>query len=224
MYNQPIPSRADLPGTAQLNRATLLALVTALVILFTVVLPAEYAIDPTGLGRLTGLVDMGEIKQQLAEEAAADAVAATTAASASGGAVAARPVFIAPAAQQDMADTGTVDEPGNLVVAATPAWRDEVRLTLTPGQGSEWKLVMSEGSVARFAWVSNGGPINYDTHGDGNGRSISYEKGRGVLEDEGSIEAVFDGNHGWFFRNRNRSDVTVILRTDGDYKALKRVL
>ncbi|MBW4653336.1 MAG: hypothetical protein KME20_09940 [Kaiparowitsia implicata GSE-PSE-MK54-09C] len=48
------------------------------------VLPSEYGIDPTGFGRLTGLTTMGQIKMQLALEAAADealsaAVAAGTA-------------------------------------------------------------------------------------------------------------------------------------------------
>jgi hypothetical protein len=56
-----------------------------------------------------------------------------------------------------------------------------------------------------------------DTHGDGNGNSISYEKGRGVPEDEGELEAAFTGNHGWFFRNRNDNEVTVVLRIGGDY-------
>ena len=72
--------------------------------------------------------------------------------------------------------------------------------------------------------TSEGGPVNFDTHGDGNGNSISYEKGRGVPEDEGELEAAFTGNHGWFFRNRNDNDVTVVLRVGGDYGELKRML
>ncbi|HLQ18220.1 MAG TPA: hypothetical protein VK146_04505 [Tabrizicola sp.] len=35
----------------------------AILILFW--LPAEYGIDPTGMGRLTGLTEMGEIKQMM---------------------------------------------------------------------------------------------------------------------------------------------------------------
>ncbi|WP_416200398.1 hypothetical protein [Vibrio coralliilyticus] len=66
--------------------------------------------------------------------------------------------------------------------------------------------------------------MNFDTHGDGNGNSISYEKGRGVLEDEGELVAAFTGNHGWFFRNRNDCTVMVILQTSGDYGQMKRVL
>lgn len=59
MYNSDMPNRAELPTTKQLIRSTLLALVGASLLLITVVLPAEYAIDPTGVGRVIGLTDMG---------------------------------------------------------------------------------------------------------------------------------------------------------------------
>ncbi|MCA1771784.1 MAG: transmembrane anchor protein [Halomonas sp.] len=72
MYNTDLPTRAELPSTGKLLRSTLLAAVIAIVLLVTVVLPAEYAIDPTGAGRLLGLTEMGEIKTQLAEEAELD--------------------------------------------------------------------------------------------------------------------------------------------------------
>ncbi len=69
MYNTDLSTRAELPSTGKLLRSTLLAAVIASVLLATVVLPAEYAIDPTVAGRLLGLTEMGEIKSQLAEEA-----------------------------------------------------------------------------------------------------------------------------------------------------------
>ncbi|MCG8694791.1 MAG: transmembrane anchor protein, partial [Minwuiales bacterium] len=83
---------------------------------------------------------------------------------------------------------------------------------------------MDKGAQARFEWTANGGLLNYDTHGDGGGQSISYEKGRGVPGDEGLLVAAFDGNHGWFWRNRTKQDVTLTLRTNGAYRDLKRVL
>ena len=58
------------PTTAQLLRSTLIALAAAAMILVTIVLPAEYGIDPTGVGSALGLKRVGEIKTQLAEEAA----------------------------------------------------------------------------------------------------------------------------------------------------------
>ena len=72
MYNSDIPTRAELPTTRQLLRSTVIAIISAAAILVTVVLPAEYNIDPTGIGRVLGLAEMGEIKQQLAEEAERD--------------------------------------------------------------------------------------------------------------------------------------------------------
>ena len=74
MYNTDLPTRAELPSTGKLLRSTLMAVVIAVALLISVVLPAEYAIDPTGAGRLLGLTEMGEIKTQLAEEARPDDV------------------------------------------------------------------------------------------------------------------------------------------------------
>jgi hypothetical protein len=63
-----------------LIRSTLIAAGAAGAILVLFWLPAEYGIDPTGVGALTGLTEMGEIKQQLAAEAEADVQAAAAAA------------------------------------------------------------------------------------------------------------------------------------------------
>ncbi|MBN9459746.1 MAG: hypothetical protein J0H00_00820 [Burkholderiales bacterium] len=109
--------------------------------------------------------------------------------------------------------------------SAQTRWRDETRFTLAPGQGIEIKLRMNEGTKAAFAWAVQGkGAVNYDTHGDGGGRSISYQKGRGVPADEGELVAAFTGNHGWFWRNRGNTEVAVVLRTRGDYLELRRPL
>lgn len=93
---------------------------------------------------------------------------------------------------------------------------------LNPGQGIEIKLVMKKGAQANYAWSTEGGPVNFDTHGDGAGDlKISYEKGRGVQSDEGTLTAEFDGNHGWFWRNRNQEPVTLTLSTEGSYSKIK---
>lgn len=227
MYNTDIPNREELPSTTKLVRSTIIAAFVALVLLATVVMPAEYALDPTGAGRLLGLTEMGEIKEQLAEEAAADEAAQMVAVQSSAGqevpevqepVVAEAVEEPAPSPEAEVAPAEPEPE------IAKPQWQNEVRVVLTPGEGTEFKLTMEEGAVARFSWASEGGPVNFDTHGDGGGQSISYEKGRGVPEDEGTLEAAFTGNHGWFFRNRNDNDITLVLRTGGDYGQLKKML
>ena len=205
MYNRDTPSQAGLPSSNQLIKSTILAAIAAIVILFTVVLPAEYGIDPTGVGKLLRLTEMGQIKQQLAEEAAADAA----------GLVATGTSDIDNMTEQTINTTPTD------TTVADGQWRDEIPFTLTPGEGIEIKMKMSEGDKANYSWAVTGGEVNFDTHGDALGKAISYEKGRGVASDEGVLEAAFTGNHGWFWRNRGDSDVQVVLRTRGDYSTIK---
>jgi hypothetical protein len=102
--------------------------------------------------------------------------------------------------------------------------RIEARITLAPGEGVEIKLTMIAGERVRFSWTVEGGVVNYDQHGDGGGGSMSYEKGRAVPNQEGELEAAFDGKHGWFWRNRGKAPVTVILLTEGPYTAIERLV
>ncbi|WP_070398448.1 transmembrane anchor protein [Hydrogenophaga sp. PML113] len=216
MYNSKTPSLADLPSSRQLLRSTVIAAIVAAALLVAVVLPAEYGKDLTGMGRVLGLTEMGEIKTALAREAAADAAASARQREQP---VASAPVASSQPVTASAAPPVVAQAP---VPASVPGWRDELGFTLAPGQGIEIKLVMKEGEKARYAWKVEGGVVNYDTHGDGSGRSISYVKGRGLAADEGELVAAFTGNHGWFWRNRGKEDVRLVLRTAGQYSELKR--
>jgi len=209
MYNSNMPSSAELPTSRQLIRSTLIALVSAVLLLFTVVLPSEYGVDPTGIGRVLGLTEMGEIKIRLEQEAAEDAAAK------------AQPMTQqTPVAASALQATKTVST--SAPTSNDNAWRDEITFTLAPGQGTEIKLTMAEGDKAIYAWRVEGGVVNYDTHGDTLLQSISYAKGRGVASDEGELVAAFTGSHGWFWRNRGDADVTVSIKTGGAYADIKR--
>jgi len=89
------PNFQSVPATpGGLIRSTLVAAGAAGAILVLFWLPAEYGIDPTGVGGLTGLTEMGDIKQQLAAEAEADAQAAAAAPMAASAAVDAVPASV----------------------------------------------------------------------------------------------------------------------------------
>ncbi|PZO09116.1 MAG: transmembrane anchor protein [Alphaproteobacteria bacterium] len=215
MFNANRPARSDLPSTAQLLKSTGIAAVVASVLVVTVVMPAEYGVDPTRVGSLLGLTEMGRIKVQLAAEAEADAAADATA----GTGVTAAPAIAA--AQAPAAPAATAQAQAQ---AAPGARTDETVLTLAPDQGAEIKLVMEEGAKARFTWTSSGGRINYDTHADRPGVSYhGYEKGS-AQEQTGELTAAFTGSHGWFWRNRTGAPVTITLRTQGAYSEVKRVV
>ena len=243
----PGTSHTGLQGTpGGLLRSTLISLGAALFLLVAVVLPAEYNIDPLGVGAFLGLTEMGGIKAQLSEEAAADAAALANAPSPEvlarlaaieaqlngmtallrAGARQAVPPQAPETAAPEAATLGTAAPAAPAAAppaqTAEPAWRDEVRFVLTPGEGIELKLVMNEGAVAEFEWSANGSVLNFDTHGDGGGQSVRYEQGRSVPGQSDELIAAFTGKHGWFFRNRTDQDVTLTLRVRGDYIELIR--
>jgi hypothetical protein len=220
MFNTKLPTQSELPTSRQLLRSTVIAVGVAAALLVTVVMPSEYAIDPTGVGRVLGLTQMGEIKKTLAEEAATDAVAQPAAA----------PAVQAPApaqaAPQEQVAAAPVAEPA---AAPEPALKsDEVTVTLKPGEASEIKLEMLDKATVSYEWATNGVPVNHDTHGEPyngpNGYFHSYSKGKQVKGDKGEFTAIFDGTHGWFWRNRSNSDVTITLKTKGEYLSVKRVI
>lgn len=199
MTDTRLPSVDDLPSPAQLLRSTLAAMVVAAGLLVTVVLPAEFAIDPTGMGRLLGLTQMGEVKIALAQDAEA-------------------------APHTDLDDSA--DAP---VLAATPeaapseATR-EVTVTLEPDEAAEIKVDMLEGRTIAFEWETDGPRVNFDLHGDAPGIDYHrYTRGSDVRV-AGELVAAFDGAHGWFWRNRSGQTVNIVLRVRGDFTDVRRVM
>tara|TARA_R110002051_G_C8647229_1_gene487056 strand:- start:476 stop:1096 length:621 start_codon:yes stop_codon:yes gene_type:complete len=202
--NKPVP--ADLPSTAKLLKSTAVAVLVAAGLLVTIVLPAEYGTDPTRVGSLLGLTEMGRIKMQLAAEAEAEEAASQPAS-------VALPVAAAP-------PTGAPPPS-----PTAPAGRtDETVLTLAPDQGAEIKLVMEDGARVAFTWTSSGKAVNFDTHADRPGTPY-HGYGKGTEQRvEGELVAAFTGSHGWFWRNRTGEPVTITLRTTGAYSEVRRVV
>ena len=58
----------EIPSGRRLLESIFLAAFAAAAILVTIILPAERAIDPTGIGRVLGLTEMGKIKKRRLEE------------------------------------------------------------------------------------------------------------------------------------------------------------
>ncbi|MEP2724915.1 transmembrane anchor protein [Roseibium sp.] len=205
MFNSQRPSTDDLPTNGQLLRATAIAAIAAGAILVTVVLPSEYGIDPTGVGRVAGFTQMGEIKQQLALEAAADEARVS--------------------AEAEAPQTVLAGNPDSTASDASGPSSDVTTLTLAPGEGAEIKLVMAKDNTVKYDWSASGGAVNFDTHADASGISYhGYGKGSNSGGEQGTLVAAFDGSHGWFWRNRSGGAVTITLRTQGNYTEIKRVV
>jgi len=205
MRNSNIPTDQDVPSTGKLAKSTLLAAITAGVLLVTVVMPSEYGIDPLGVGEITGLKKMGEIKVSLAEEAALERAKAS------------KPQM-KPAVTPEVTKTVPKAEQ-----QTAPLLKHEMQVTLKPDEGTEIKVVMTKGSKTQYTWQTDGGIANFDTHADSKKLDIDYHNyGKGSLQrKEGEIIAAFDGSHGWFWRNRTSKTMTITLKTNGEYTEIK---
>jgi len=213
MYNSNIPTDRELPSTRQLIKSTILAALGAMVILVTIVMPAEYGRDPTSIGSILGLTQKGQIKMSLAAEAAAEQ-AAIDAATSSG-----KPIVVEEVAKPAPVVSQTEEPQANAMRT------DETIITLQPNEGSEIKVDLKKGEVVKFVWASDAGKANFDMHADSKELKIDYHgygKGSSTRE-EGTIEAAFDGYHGWFWRNRSGAPLTITLQTEGPYTQIKRV-
>jgi hypothetical protein len=197
--------------------ATILAAAIAAILLVVAVLPAEYGIDWTGLGRAFGLTAMG--KRKMAESKPVNNTsAAAVAASATTPAVvpAATPVATSASAAPEQYST----------ISTQPLRNDEIEVKLAPKGQAEYKAVMSEGEFLTFTWDAAGASLEFDFHGDPAagpaGAFLSFHKGS-AAGSGGSLKAPFTGVHGWYWKNTTDKNVVIKLRVSGFYSEIKRM-
>lgn len=220
MYNADILPNNELPSHRQLVKSTIVALIVATFLMLTVVLPAEFGRDPTGVGSLLGLTKMGQIKQSLAKEAALEEQSLNQAGQVQAQTSNVTQVIAAEPVVNVEKPTSTTSEPDK----QTAAKSDEITVMLEPDEGTEIKVTLRKGEKVNYQWVSTG-KTNYDIHGDSAEDNIDYfgySKGSKV-SDEGEIVAEFNGNHGWFWRNRTNDPITITLKTVGQYSDIKHM-
>lgn len=194
-----------LPSTSRLLKATAAALVVAVVILFTTILPAEYGIDPTGIGTRLGLNVLTD-PAEAAETASGVAASGET-----------EPAF--DAAPASAAGAAAV------VQQAANYRRETMSLTLAPGTGAEIKAHMKAGDAFVFNWTADGA-VAVDMHGErvdaAKDEYTSYWIEREQSQASGSFTAPFDGSHGWYWLNRSDVPVTVQVDVSGFQQDLYR--
>lgn len=198
-HSQPLPS------TGRLLKATAVAIAVAAVLLFTAILPAEYGIDPTGIGARLGLNVL-----------AAPAAAAEK-----------TPVPASSSASPTAVDPSTATAAGVAAVTKRNATyrRDTMSLTLAPGEGTEIKAHMKAGDAFVFHWNADAA-VAVDMHGErvdaAKDEYTSYWIEREQEQASGTFTAPFDGSHGWYWKNRSSQPVTIQLDVSGFQQDLYR--
>jgi hypothetical protein len=96
-------------------------------------------------------------------------------------------------------------------------------VTLPPHEGVEIKALMQKGQQFVFNWSTDGGPVNFDMHGErpnAGDEFTSYWKEKQKTTAQGAFVAPFDGSHGWYWHNRSDQPVAVTVKVSGFYEKL----
>ena len=196
----------------QLIRSVLIALVIGIIVLVTAVLPAEYNIDPLGTGKLFGFSKL--YIEPASEESNLQTVL----------------LNFKKLSIEEIGSGPEVPVPSE-VNNPPPAEQYSVRedndiiVIVKADKGIEYKFKMLKYGKTKYEWSTNDGSILYsDMHGeiimDNPPKEEFFESYTEAYSNNmtGTLTAPFEGKHGWYFRNKNKEDVTVTIRLKGQYQ------
>jgi hypothetical protein len=164
------------------------ALLISGLILVIAVLPAEYGVDPTGLGARLGLTAMSDIQKRL------EAFEATRAGATSGAAT-----VVSQERPYQQETTEFKIEPGGSF---------EYKYRLDKGEA----LLYSWTATALVNYE-----LHAEPDGAPQGYAESFEKVAAKAGAAGTLTAPFSGIHGWYWENPGKAEVTVTLSAAGFY-------
>jgi len=179
----------ELAGQARETTAAAIgaALLVAGLALVVGVLPAEFGVDPTGIGRRLGLLELSAVKQQVA------AIESVRAAASAG-------QTVVPSARPFQRET--------VEFTLTPHEFVEYKYRLDTGQSLLYSWNATGAVNLEFHAEPDGAPKGY---------AQTYEKRSAVTSAAGTLVAPFAGIHGWYWENTTDAPITVTLSSAGFY-------
>lgn len=206
--SDPNSGKADTSGKRIAISAGIGAAVAA-AILFVFILPAEYGVDPTGIGARLGLTQMTAEPTRTIE--IVDVL---------GGNEALTEVEIPDFGEPVPLPNTSVHQLGD----AQPR-TDTIEVVIEAESETEVKTVLAQSQVVTYSWSVDQGTIYADFHGHdpalGNEFWVRYlEDQEGSSGHSGSLVAPFSGEHGWYWLNYNDHPVTVTLTVTGFHSDL----
>jgi hypothetical protein len=183
------------------------AALAAALLLIVAVLPAEYGIDPTGIGRALGLTAIhGPSKTVQLKDVI-------------GGNVKLREIKI--------------PEPGAPIPLPNPAVAQlkpaaakthTQTVTLPAFKETEVKALLDTSQVILYSWEADG-DVYLDFHGHDPAATgegfVRYEEQQSTRAGHGSLVAPFKGEHGWFWLNLTDKTVHIKLTVTGYFDGIK---
>jgi hypothetical protein len=195
------------------------AAAVAALLLFTVVLPAEYGYDPTRVGGALGLTALsGKARASGAPGDAQNEVIEDL--------IGGNDDLVA-AAGADPDAPLPLPNPAISQLENTPPKTETRRIRLDFDQRTEVKMVMGKAKSVVYSWKVEGGTAYVDFHGHdpakGDHYWVRYEEAgqeEGITGRSGSLVAPFAGEHGWYWLNTSQGPITIELTVTGYFDKL----
>ena len=216
------PENQDLqsaPAQSNLLKGALAALIAAAVVTVLFVLPAEYGVDPTGVGAKLGLLDL------------ADTAEAIESGESSGGNTIVEGTWPAIPEEFDFYEPDIIGDPYSRTQAGKFR-SDTLTIELDVGEQTEYKAIMKQGDALVYHWnLEKGSTVYTDFHADPGENAEGYPEMYYIRyaesetgEHSGSLVAPFAGNHGWYWLNIEEEPVTITLEVHGYYDRVEELM
>ncbi|MGC3982598.1 MAG: hypothetical protein QM808_15220 [Steroidobacteraceae bacterium] len=203
------PYQANPPSARRLLTSVIVAIVLAGAILLVAVLPAEYGIDPTGIGTRLGLTQMS------GKGTAAKAIELTDNLGGNEN--------IEKAVIPDVGEPLPLPNPAVHQGHAEVPKSETVTITLPAFGETEVKTALQTNQVVLYSWKTDNGKVYFDYHGhspdwENKQAFVRYQEEKdGSSSANGSLVAPFTGEHGWYWVNLEDHPVVITLNVSGYY-------
>ena len=201
------PFEANPPTARKLLLGIAGAALAAALLLVIAILPAEYGIDPTGIGRALGLTAIdGPVKS----------VELTDVIGGNEGLAAVKPPSFG----------DPIPLPNPAVSQLKPAGPQTYTQTITIPEfkETEVKTLLDVSQVIVYSWEADG-DVYVDFHGHDQAATgdgfVRYQEEQSTRSGSGSLVAPFTGEHGWFWLNIDNKPVNVKLTVTGYFNGIK---
>ena len=202
------------PSTAGLMKAVVIALVAAVAVTVLFVLPAEFGVDPTGIGTRLGLLDLAE----------------TTDDASAGGVRTIEGTWPGVPEEFDFYEPDVLGDPFSRTQAARFR-SDRLVIDLDVGEQVEYKAFMQQGDALVYHWVTEASTVYTDFHADPGENAEGYPDRYYIRyaesesnESSGSLVAPFTGNHGWYWLNIEEEPIMITLEVHGYYEQVSELM
>jgi hypothetical protein len=185
-------------------------------LLFTVVLPAEYGIDPTGLGKVLGLTTLASQEKTINMQPFESVLSFNV-------------------EEYDMqADVINQSVKGLIKLQPTLFKTEVIDINIEDLGEVEHKFITDADATFVYSWEvlnAKGDGVYFDFHGHPStkdaanypdGFEMAYSKNEGTTQ-SGSFTAQFPGYHGFYFMNLEEGPITVRLKISGYWEKHKEM-